>query len=67
MGGANVTYTGKTATSFTGCGAHAATVGGEVIANNVPATATKWVFTKKTGIVAQTAQIRVNYADEASR
>jgi hypothetical protein len=65
MGGVNTTYTGKTATSFTGCGNHAATVGGEVIANNVPATCTKWVFSKKAGIVAPTAQMRVNYADEA--
>src|SRR4051812_5196978 len=62
FGGAAVTYTGKTATSFTGVGTHAATVGGEIIANNVPATATKWVFTKKTGIIAPTAQLRVNYA-----
>lgn len=65
LGGAAVTYTGKTATSFTGVGTHAATVGGEVIANVVPATATKWVFTKKAGIIAPTAQLRVNYADES--
>jgi hypothetical protein len=64
LGGAAVTYTGKTATSFTGVGTHAATTGGETVANVVPATATKWVFTKRTGIVAQTAQILVNYADE---
>jgi hypothetical protein len=64
MGGVNIAYTGKTATSFTGCGAHVATVGGEVIANNVPAACHKWVFSKKTGIVAPTAQIRINYADE---
>ena len=64
LAGTLFTYTGITATSFTGCGAHAATVGGEVIANNVPTGVHKWVFSKKTGIVAPTAQIRVNYADE---
>lgn len=31
LGGVLVTYTGKTATSFTGCGAHPATTGGETI------------------------------------
>jgi hypothetical protein len=65
LGGTAVTYTGKTPTSFTGVGAHAATVGGEVISNIVPATATKWVFTKRGGIIAQTAQVLINYADEA--
>lgn len=65
FGGAAVTYTGKTATSFTGCGTHAATTGGEAINVNVPTGAHKWVFTKKAGIVAPTAQVRVNYADEA--
>ena len=64
LGGVSTTYTGTTPTSFTGCGAHVATVGGETIANNVPATCTKWVFTKKSGIVAPTAQVRINYADE---
>jgi hypothetical protein len=65
MGGVATAYTGKTATSFTGCGNHAATVGGEVINNNVPAGAHKWVWTKRTGINAQTAQIILNYADES--
>lgn len=65
MGGVATTYTGVTATSFTGCGNHAATTGGEVIASNAPTGTHKWVFTKKSGIVAPTAQIRVNYADEA--
>jgi hypothetical protein len=60
-----VTYTGVTPTSFTGCGAHPATTGGEVINDNVPAGASKWVFAKRTGIVARTAQIIANYADEA--
>jgi hypothetical protein len=63
--GAATTYTGKTATSFTGCSNHAATVGGEVINGNVPTGASKWVFTKRAGINAQTAQIILNYADES--
>jgi hypothetical protein len=62
-----VTYTGKTATSFTGCGNHPATVGGEVVNGNVPVGCTKWVWTKRGGITAQTAQIILNYADEAVR
>ena len=65
MGGVATTYTGVTATSFTGCGNHAATVGGEVINDNVPTGASKWVFTKRSGIIARTAQIIANYADEA--
>jgi hypothetical protein len=32
--GTNVTYTGKTATSLTGCSAHPATVGGETVTGN---------------------------------
>lgn len=67
MGGVATTYTAVTATSFTGCGNHAATTGGEVINDNVPVGASKWVFTKRTGIVARTAQIITNYADEAMK
>jgi hypothetical protein len=62
-----VTYTGKTATSFTGCSNHPATVGGEAVNGNVPVGAHKWVWTKRSGINAQTAQIILNYADEAVR
>lgn len=62
--GAAVTYTGKTATSFTGCGNHAATVGGEAIALNVPTGCYKWVFSKKLGFTPQTGQVRINYANE---
>jgi len=40
------------------------TAGGEIISNNVPVNTHKWVFSKKSGIVAPTAQMRVNYADE---
>lgn len=65
LGGAAVTYTGKTATSFTGCGAHAATVGGETVNDNVPVGASKWVFVKRQSINAQTAQIKINYARQA--
>lgn len=64
LAGVAVTYTGITATSFTGCSNHAATVGGETVTPLLPAGTHKWVFTKKAGITAQTAQIRVNYADE---
>jgi hypothetical protein len=64
-GATAVTYTGKTATSFTGCSNHPATVGGEAVNGNVPTGATKWVWTKRAGINAQTAQIILNYADEA--
>lgn len=59
-----VTYTGKTATSFTGCGSHPATVGGEVVTGNAPTGTTKWVFDKRTGTQAKTAQITLAYADE---
>jgi hypothetical protein len=65
MSGAAVTYTGKTAASFTGCGNHAATVGGETINGNVPVGANKWVWTKRAGINAQTGQVILNYADES--
>lgn len=67
MGGVATTYTGVTATSFTGCGNHAATVGGEIINDNVPVGADKWVFSKATGINARTAQLILNYADEAAQ
>jgi hypothetical protein len=67
LGGVATTYTGKTATSFTGCSNHVATTGGEVINDNVPAGASKWVFAKRTGINARTAQIITNYADEAMK
>lgn len=63
MGGVATTYTGKTATSFTGCGNHAATVGGEVINDLVPAGATKVVFDKRGGLNAKTAQMLLCYAD----
>ncbi len=59
-----VTYTGKTATSFTGCGNHAATVGGEVVTGNAPTGTTRWVFNKRTGTVAKTAQVTIAFADE---
>ncbi len=59
-----VTYTGKTATSFTGCSAHPATVGGEAINVNVPTGASRWVFSKRDSIDAKTAQVKINYATE---
>lgn len=61
MGGVATTYTGITATSFTGCGSHAATTGGETIQDNVPASANKWVFAKRTGLNAKTAQMLLCY------
>ena len=59
-----VTYTGKTATSFTGCSSHPATTGGELVTGQVPTGASKWVFSKRDSIAAQTAQVRINYAAE---
>lgn len=67
IAGAAVTYTGKTATSFTGCGAHAAYSGGEIVNDNVPVGASKWVFSKREAINAQTAQIVINYARQAMK
>lgn len=65
MSATAVTYTGKTATSFTGCSNHPATTGGEAINGNVPTGANKWVFAKRSGtVVARTAKIRTNYAPE---
>jgi hypothetical protein len=60
-----VTYTGKTSTSFTGCSAHPATVGGEVVTGNAPTSTHKWVFDKRTGTQAKTGQLTLAYADEA--
>lgn len=59
-----VTYTGKTPTSFTGCGSHPATTGGEVVTGQAPTGTSRWVFTKRTGTVAKSAQITVAFADE---
>jgi hypothetical protein len=64
VNGVAVTYTGITGNTFTGCGAHAALVGGETVTGNTPTGATKWVFDKRGGINAQTARVRTNYADE---
>lgn len=66
IGANTVTYTGITraTNTLTGVGAHPAYVGGEAVNGNVPATATKWVFTKRGGINARTARVRTNYADE---
>jgi hypothetical protein len=59
-----VTYTGKTATSFTGCSTHPATVGAEVVTGQAPTGTHKWVFDKRTGTQAKTAQLTIAYADE---
>lgn len=56
-----VTYTGKTATTFTGCSAHPATVGGELVNGNVPTGATKVVFAKRNALTAKTAQALLAY------
>lgn len=65
LGGVATTYTGKTSTSFTGCGNHAATTGGEVVNDNVPAGATKVVFAKRGGLHAKTAQMDLCYPDNS--
>lgn len=64
MNGAAVTYTGKTVTSFTGCGNHAATAGGETVTGNAPTGTQLWSFVKAAGITPQTAQILASYSDE---
>src|SRR2546430_1463430 len=62
LAGALVTYTGKSADglSFTGCGNHAATTGGEAISDVLPVGTNKWTFTKRQGAsvggIARTAQ-----------
>jgi hypothetical protein len=64
LAGAAVTYTGKTATSFTGCGNHAATTGGETVTGNAPTGTSMWTFVKQAGITPQTAQMIAAYDDE---
>jgi hypothetical protein len=64
LAGAAVTYTGKTATSFTGCGNHAATTGGETVTGNAPTGTSLWTFVKQAGITPQTAQMIAAYDDE---
>lgn len=59
-----VTYTGKTATSFTGCGSHPATVGGEAITGQAPTGTQRWIFDKRLGTQAKTAQLTIAYPDE---
>lgn len=62
-----VTYTGKSADglSFTGCGNHPATTGGEAISDVLPVGANKWVLNKRVGPVPRTAQVRLVYAEHA--
>lgn len=64
INGLAVTYTGKTATSLTGAGAHAAYAGGESVVGNVPVGANRWVFLKRDAIDARSAKLRINYATE---
>lgn len=64
LDGAAVTYTGKTLTEFTGCGNHAATVGGETVTGNAPTDTSLWEFVKAPGITPQTAQAIAAYDDE---
>ena len=63
-GGAAFAYTGKTDTSFTGCGAHAATTGGETVVDVLPTGTYKHVFNKRGGKVAKTAQFIAAYTEE---
>ena len=67
INGALVTYTGKSADglSFTGCGNHAAYVGGESVADVLPVGTNKWVFNKRIGPVPRSAQIRLWYAEHS--
>lgn len=64
LAGVSIAYTGITATSFTGCAAHAATAGGEVITGNAPTATHLWSFVKQAGITPQTAQAIAAYDDE---
>lgn len=57
------TYTGKTPTSFTGCGNHVATVVNDVILGNIPVGASKWVFSKRSGLTAKTMQLLACYVE----
>jgi hypothetical protein len=63
--GSAVTYTGITATSFTGCGSHAATTGGESIQDILPTGVYKHTFAKRGGSVAKTAQLIAVYTEAA--
>ncbi|MDQ5821224.1 MAG: hypothetical protein M3540_07285 [Actinomycetota bacterium] len=67
--GTAVTYTGTTATSFTGCSAHPATTGGEAITGHVPTGASKWVFTPRpfttSAQQARSMQMLLNYVTDA--
>jgi hypothetical protein len=64
--GANlVTYTGKTDTSFTGCGTHPATTGGEAVGDVLPTGTYKHVFAKRGGSIAKTAQLIAAYTEAA--
>jgi hypothetical protein len=51
-------------TSFTGCGNHAATTGGETVTGNAPTGTSLWTFVKQAGITPQTAQMIAAYDDE---
>jgi hypothetical protein len=67
LGGVPTTYTGVSATSFTGCGNHAATVGGEDIAIYVldigGATASTYLLTaSEIGLYARCIVMSVNVA-----
>jgi hypothetical protein len=59
-----VTYSAKTSTSFTGCSTHPATTGGEAVHGHLPTNTSKWVFDKRAGTVAKTAQLTLAFADE---
>jgi hypothetical protein len=58
-----ITYTGKTATSFTGCGSHAALTAGTAVFGNIPVNVSKWVFTKRSALTAKTMQLLACYVE----
>lgn len=65
VSGMTVTYTGKTGTTLTGCsGVSGSIAAGSTVQGLIPSGVTRWVFTKRSALLAQTAQLRQVYGDE---